>query len=519
MDRRDSEIFTFDFGVEDSVERIFAAIISTTTDTENKELLQKKTQAYRDCIGKFISKFPINIFFNEYYFLHAVITQLKVPYFTLSQLKSLVHSNINLIVTSPYIDLNEIAETKYNASATIDEKAEVFYELLVEKVNKLSNIYVSPEEFTSSCEIYLGAYKDEYVTHVANRMSMIMQSTGMDEKLKRGGFKHWQGREDAMKYYTSKMMFLDELNEDMSIKSVVIDQDWVQKENDLDNSDQEDDKAIIDYGIKELDEKCGKCRRTQMIELMGAPKGGKTTFAGYMLERCLEAGLNTAVWALEGKKEEWLALVECLMVAKLPNGEARRLDRGKVINRVFASQADRQAIASARQMMIDPKRGKLSFIEGSAYIEDFIDTLQSHYDNVNQYDVLIVDSPVNLLSKWGKPPVECISSGYMLLKNFIANRIKKGVLCFCTAQMKQTAIDNLRKNPTETIDVTAGGGSAETIRTPDEVIGLFSSKNERNQGQMKIYSVASRHHANFEDFYIGCDLQCGLFFSNPELNE
>ena len=56
------------------------------------------------------------------------------------------------------------------------------------------------------------------------------------------------------------------------------------------------------------------------------------------------------------------------------------------------------------------------------------------------------------------------------------------------------------------------GESAETIRTPDEVIGLFSSKEERAAGYMKIYSVASRHSGTFSDFNIRTSLKCCYFY-------
>ena len=37
--------------------------------------------------------------------------------------------------------------------------------------------------------------------------------------------------------------------------------------------------------------------------------------------------------------------------------------------------------------------------------------------------------------------------------------------------------------------------------------------------QLKASNVASRHHETFPDFYMGCDLAIGNFYSNPELNE
>ena len=131
-------------------------------------------------------------------------------------------------------------------------------------------------------------------------------------------------------------------------------------------------------------------------------------------------------------------------------------------------------------------------------------------------DVLVIDQLVNVMSKKGKGKVERISEAYMQTKNFIANTLKRPALGIMPAQLKQEVVDFLRKNPDETIDVTAGGESSETSRTPDEVIGLFSSKEERDNNIMKIYSVASRHNGSFQDFQAKCYLECCFFTSQDE---
>jgi hypothetical protein len=94
--------------------------------------------------------------------------------------------------------------------------------------------------------------------------------------------------------------------------------------------------------------------------------------------------------------------------------------------------------------------------------------------------------------------------------------MKVPALGLMPAQLKQDVVDYLRKNPGETIDVTSGGESAETIRTPDEVIGLFSSKEERSNNIMGMYSVASRHNESFRDFQAKCYLECCMFMSQDK---
>ena len=191
-----------------------------------------------------------------------------------------------------------------------------------------------------------------------------------------------------------------------------------------------------------------------------------------------------------------------------------------ILQRKYRNDATRrkQVTAAKTALATASDMGRLSFIEGIAYVEDFIDVMQSHYDTENPFDVIVIDSLVNIQSRTGRGKVERISEAYMNMKAFIANKLKRPALAIIPAQLKQDVVDFLRRNPDETIDVTAGGESAETIRTPDEVIGLFSSKEERAANIMKIYSVASRHSGNFDDIAVRCDLQACHFYSDPTLN-
>lgn len=512
------EIFVFSSGVTSALNKIFTAMLACPDNIQDEGMKTRKKEIYDKCFGLFMRKFPINIFFNEYYFIYQVFKESKVRLFNIEQLKSLVDSNARDILDTPYMDLKVISKLDNGRIVEDQEKIDSFTSDMVDLVNELSNTYVSDVDFESACEQYLEAYKNELVKKTSNTMSMIMMSTGYDERLKRGGLKHWQGRDDAVKYYNMQIAKLRQLDEDNATRAIVIDSAYVARENEIDANGETDTDALLDYGIEEMDKVCLKLRRTNMIEMMGPPKGGKTTFTGYLVERALKQKLNVAIWALEGKYTEWMALLTTLTIAHFEQ-DALELNRGKVLNREFKNNVERQAVATARTLLASPERGKLTFIEGTAYIEDFLDILLDHYQNVNAYDVLVIDSPINILSRNGKGKVERISEGYMLLKDFVANKINGGVLCLVTAQLKQESIDKLRAKPNETIDVTAGGESAETIRTPDEIIGLFSSKIERINGQMKIYNVASRHHETFQDFFVGCNLASGDFYSKPELNE
>lgn len=506
----------FNPGIQESLDNIFGAVIVGGIDRSNVNLIQMKRTVFQYSMNKFLATYSDNIFENEYAFFYTVLNTLKVKVFTKNQLDSLVDQNANNILKSPYIDLSSYSVTANGGAIGDEEKIEAFKADLFDKFNELSNRYVTEEEFNSSIAVYNAYYKDKLMMDIAQNMTLIMSAEGYDERLTRGRTRHYQGVEDAQKYYNSKIAILRALDEENSIKNHLIDENWLVEEARKDVAGDED--AIIDMGITEIDEVHGMLRRGNIIEFMGPAKGGKTTMATYLAERCLEAGLNVAIWPLEGEKDEWTSLIQAIMVRKFKTNPMA-LDKKKILERRYDNELEKQNVLAARQMLAtDKSRGRLSFISGVAYVENFIDVLENHYENVNPFDVIVMDSPILMLSLTGKGKVERISEAYTLLKSYVTSKMKRKALCILTAQLKQEVVDMLRKNPKETIDVTAGGESAETIRTPDYVIGLMSTKNERALGQMKIYDVAVRHGATFEDCYIGCQLGCGYFYSDPALN-
>ena len=311
------------------------------------------------------------------------------------------------------------------------------------------------------------------------------------------------------------MKLLSELSQTDRVRAFVIDSEWL--EQDMQDDNIEDADALMTIGIPEIDSVEGELRRGNMLGILGPPKGGKTRFTSYLVSRALSYGLNVCVWTLEGTKEEWLAMQVAAMIRRDQNLSFNSNDI--LMRKYNNNKQDREIVVAAKlKLATDPKIGTLSFISSTAYVEDFLDILEAHYENENPFDVIVIDQLIDILSKTGRGKVERISQAYQELKIFISTRMKRAALAIIPAQLKQDVVDFLRKNPDETLDVTAGGESAETIRTPDIVLGLYSGKEERAAKLMHIYSVASRHSANFPDFRVKTDLKCCYFESDPNLN-
>lgn len=507
-------MFTYTLGIQECLETIFKGILIGGLKVDNP-ILKDKAKITKICLSRFIATFPSNVFQNEYAVFYDIIVNLNAKTFTVNQLSEIIDTNRDLILNSPYVDLSGYAAIGDGRQTTDDEKLEAFKQNLNDMLISYSNELITEEEFNSSCVVYIDWFKNMFMLETAQAMTRIMSDEGYEEKKPKARTKKYSGLNDAQMYYNERMKILRELSEESRVKSFIVDASWFEEEMQKENI--ADDKTLFDFGIKEIDETVGELRRGNMLGILGPPKGGKTRMSNFVVQRALSVGLNVAVWPLEGTSEEWIS---CQLASYIKRTTNVSLNSKDILQRKYIDdKKQKQCVTSAKlAMATDPGMGRLSFIEGVAYVEDFLDVIQAHFDNENPFDVIVIDSLVNIQSRKGQGKSERISEAYMNLKNFINNKLKRPALAVVPAQLKQSVVDFIRKNPEETLDVTAGGESAETIRTPDEVIGVFSSKQERDNGIMKIYSVASRHSGNFDDFMVRCDLQCCHFYSEPGLN-
>lgn len=511
---------------------IFSAILvggiskeEANGNPEVLKILKSKVNVYKQAKSHFKSTFQDNIFFNEYDIFYQIFMQYENAYYSVDELKRILEQNKSVILKSKYIYnyLAIKANVRQDKSVLSDDE---FFDLIViphvtERYLNMSHQLVELEEYLSACERYIEVYKRKYLLETAENMTAIVQGDD-GARLKIGkSVKELRTTEDCMNYYLDRIRIIHKMEAERGVQSLLYNGAYL-----LEEANKKKAEAILDYGVAELDAVKHPMRRGNMVCIMGPPKGGKTTFTTYLVERALDKGLNVAVWPLEGTVDEWVSLLTSSVLAcghvrgeSGEKGESREIDKASIMYEQYENPDDLKHVTSAKYTLAaGENRGALSFLTGVAYVEDFEDELTSHYENINRFDVLVVDSPINMQTRSKMGKTEYLSKGFMGLKNYVSNKMKKPALCLVTAQYKQDVIDMMRKNPNTEIDVTSGGETAESIRTPDDVIGLFSNATERDNRMMKVYDIASRGNGHYEPFYMGCSLGCGNFWSDPSLN-
>lgn len=499
----------YTLGVEESLRKIFGGILFGALDDNNpnfSDIVRNAKQNY----GRFKGLFPSNIFQDEYAIFYDILANQNIVVFSVSQMNAIIDNNRDLILDSPYVDLRKFMRFSTGTQATDDEKIAAIKSNMQEMLEELSNLNITTDQFNSACTIFIDYFRNQYMTETGHHIVRIMSEEGYTERRPNKRTQSFSGFTDACKYYSERMKILSELSNENRIRTTILDESWYLEQQE--NENKPDDNALMTIGLKQIDAVMGDLRRSNMLGILGPPKGGKTRFTNYLVQRALSLGLNVCVWPLEGTREEWIAMQTAAYIARKYGVQ---LDSKAILQGKLETEQEKSLVRAARfEMISDKSYGRLSFLEGVCYCEDFVDILDTHYETDNAFDVIVIDSLVNVLSKTGKQKTDRISSAYMLLKAYISNMMKRPALAIVPAQLKQDVINHLRTNPTDTIDVTAGGESAETIRTPDEVLGLFSSKDERAAGLMKIYSVASRHSDSFDDLQVRTSLKCCHFYDD-----
>lgn len=507
---------------EETLDTIFAAIVIGGLDLKST-LVQEKRDVYKMALPYFRGIFKDNVFEEEYAILYSIIIEHKIGIFTENQLRTIIDENSTEILNSETIHLKDLLSSVMDESvaekANDNDLLSVFADRAVDRFIKLSNKVVTIDEFRACCQLYIELYKKEEYLKIIGNCSII---TAASKRLKnsRGRYITYSGVDGAKKYYVDAVQVLNRLSGEVSSQDEKRDAEWLKKQAEVDSID---DIKLIKTGLDEIDNTIGYFCRTQMLGILGPTKGGKTRFTVHLVERLLEAGLNVAIWILEGSKEEWDSMIESRIIM----GKHKiSIDSQKIKERTYCDNIEdedkkeryRQLVESAMvEYAIGEGRGQVSFINEMLYIEDYQEKLISHFENVNPFDVIVIDSPLIVQSLRMTPKTERITNCYESLKLFLEHGLPKKIGAICTAQIKQSVIDDLRRNPDDDLDVTSGGEAAATIRTPDTSIGLFSSKDEREAGIMRFYCVASRHSVAFRNFKAKCSLGSCFFESDSSM--
>ena len=447
------------------------------------------------------------VFRDENYVIISVFDAFKDKGITPDEsfIKMYLMRNMNFIKrSSEYLDVN--------AYADLDENPIVGYiSAVLKQYIRLKNAeQISHEEYRSVLE----KYKLEFSSYEINKaysQSKLILYDGVQV-----GKRLYQGYDDSVAYVKKKISDIEALLSHTT-GAGFIDSRLAA----LDTSNRVTPEKIGDFDlIHELNNQLGGIFTSMFYNIMAPTKGGKSKFCTRLIHTIMvKYGHNVSIWAHEGGHEAWWAQLRAIHFeyTYIRNRDASQrvspLSQAEILFDNYPS-ADIRALeqASAIDLFTNPSYGNAYMIDRPFLGESFIDEIETSVQLNGSKAILIDYLQLIGTAESGKQKSQVIGRAYQDLLSYCK---KRNVAAISPSQFHQTFMNEMASSKDgKAHEVrTAGGESAEIVRTPDINIALYASTEDILRNEMTIMSVPSRFSQPFPDTHIYVDFRSCLFSS------
>ena len=453
---------------------------------------------------EFLKAFPDSKVFEDEFYVFAVLVK-TYPKLSLSKtfLNSFLISNRASLETSSNISLQRF-------KLTSDEDPFVeFVQSCGVLHDELQKVTFTNPEFMESLEMYKMHYIQEKSIGLLEEGAHII-SEGIKERGKTR-----VGYEDMRVHLNNGFRVLDELTDKKERKGVI-----TYGINDMDDADREKEavKLITPYGIKSLDDHIGGIWEGEMVSLLAPAKGGKSRMATFILHNAVIHGTNILMWSIENGYKGWEALIRARHFDYFYNQKAsdstqrRWVDDDMIRKGSLGAEEKDMELASWTDLKSNHTYGKITSLDEDFNIDTFLEVIDNAV-KMNDIKLICIDYLQLVQGSGRASKQERVAEAYQKTLQYLkANKIG-GVF---PGQLKQTATGSLSKMDAADIVNTelrdAAGESYEVIKTPDVNLALYANVEELKQGKMRILSIPSRNHKQFDPIELNCSLGSCTFY-------
>ena len=461
-------------------------------------------------LGRLLTTTNPRLFRDENYIIFSVLYNYrdKAKSINIDQefVQLYLYRNRDIISRSQgYIDVNAFGE--------VEGQADLGYIAGVLKhFNRLLEMpELTKDEFDLTFEKYLIEFKSVEADKVYSQGKMIL-TDGITI-----GKKKYIGFQDSINFVKRRMNEIEGLV-DMNVGSGFTTMQEVVMH---DKEDGKDPVKIGDFGkLEALNNIYGGVYTGMFYQVLGPEKGGKTKFCTKICHiAAVNFGTNVTVWPHEGGKEAWTAQMRAIHFDYTYNQGVSAKERKfgisqEVIlkNNFPSKELMELELSSKLDLVSNPDYGIVDYIDRPFNVETFLDEIDTSVKS-NGSKLVVIDYLQLIGSEGRVTERERVADAYKkLLRYCKANN----VAIFTPGQYKQESINMLVSRGDSTADAdmrTAGGTSAEVLRTPDIIFALWSSINDLMNNSMKILSMPCRFNKTFPEIDVFADLEVCEFIS------
>ena len=447
---------------------------------------------------EFLKTFTDPKVFNDEYYVFAILVK-EFSKLELSQnfLESFLIANRPSLEKSANIELQ-----RFKVTSDSDLYVE-FVQCCKVMHGELQKVKFESSQFMESLEIY----KMNYITNES--ISLLEESVQiLSEGIKISG-KTKVGYDDMRSHLKNGFKSLDELTDKRERKGLI-----TYGINDMDDAEREKEavKLISPYGIAGLDKHIGGIWEGEMVSLLAPAKGGKSRMATFILHNAVVHGVNILMWSIENGYKGWEALIRARHFDYFCNQEIGDITQRKWVDDdmirkgSLPPETKDMELASWTDLKSNHTYGRISSLDEDFDIDTFIEVIDNAV-KANDIKLICIDYLQLVQGSGRASKQERVAEAYQKMLQYLkANKIA-GIF---PGQLKQTATGSLSKMDAADIVNTelrdAAGESYEVIKTPDVNLALYANVEELKQGRMRILSIPSRNHKQFDPIELNCEL-------------
>lgn len=447
---------------------------------------------------EFLKTFTDPKVFNDEYYVFAILVK-EFSKLELSQnfLESFLIANRPSLEKSANIELQ-----RFKVTSDSDLYVE-FVQSCKVMHGELQKVKFESSQFMESLEIY----KMNYITNES--ISLLEESVQiLSEGIKISG-KTKVGYDDMRSHLKNGFKSLDELTDKRERKGLI-----TYGINDMDDAEREKEavKLISPYGIAGLDKHIGGIWEGEMVSLLAPAKGGKSRMATFILHNAVVHGVNILMWSIENGYKGWEALIRARHFDYFCNQEIGDITQRKWVDDdmirkgSLPPETKDMELASWTDLKSNHTYGRISSLDEDFDIDTFIEVIDNAV-KANDIKLICIDYLQLVQGSGRASKQERVAEAYQKMLQYLkANKIA-GIF---PGQLKQTATGSLSKMDAADIVNTelrdAAGESYEVIKTPDVNLALYANVEELKQGRMRILSIPSRNHKQFDPIELNCEL-------------
>ena len=454
---------------------------------------------------EYLKTFPDPKVFEDEFYVFAVLVK-DYPKLKLSKtfVENFLKTNRPILEKSSNINMQ-----KFKMSSDDDPFVE-FVASCKATHDELQKMPVNNGDFMEALEMYKMNYINERSLIALEESAQILS-----EGIKKRG-KDLVGYNDMRNHLTNSFKSLDELMDKKERKGII-----TYGINDMDDAEREKEavKLISPYGIEELDKHTGGIWEGEMISLLAPAKGGKSRMSTFILHNAVVHGTNILMWSIENGYKGWEALIrarhfEYFYTQHITDTKQHfGVNDDQIRKGSLAPNVKDIELASWTDLKSNHTYGKITSLDEDFDIDTFIEVIDNAV-KMNDIKLICVDYLQLVQGSGRASKQERVAEAYQKMLQYLkANKIA-GIF---PGQLKQTATGNLSKMDAADIVNTelrdAAGESYEVIKTPDVNLALYANVEELKQGRMRILSIPSRNHKQFDPIELNCDLGSCTFTS------